>query len=106
LNHEITVEYEELIGYELGRKPEIYIGKLGKGYSVSQLLAGIEEPDERLNDEYLEHRLKSNLSQTPLPAPGVGKKEKPSKKFLEIITYLGIILGILAAIVAIIEFLS
>ena len=104
-NHEISIEYEELIGYELGMKTEIYIGKLGKGYSVAQLLAGIEKPAERVKMEHLEHRPVSDPSQY-LPEPGPGKKDLPSKKMKEIITYLGIILGIMAAIVAIIEFLS
>jgi small GTP-binding protein len=46
-NTEVSVEYEELIGHELGRKGEIYVGKLRKGYSVAALLDGIEKPDER-----------------------------------------------------------
>ncbi len=46
-NTEVSVEYEELIGHELGRKGEIFVGKLRKGYSVAALLDGIEKPDER-----------------------------------------------------------
>ncbi len=49
-NPEITVEYEELTGYEASGKPEIFIGKLRKGYSVSLLLDGIEEPGERISE--------------------------------------------------------
>ena len=46
-NDEIAIEYEELIGYELGERDEIYIGKLRKSYSVKELLNGIEKEEER-----------------------------------------------------------
>ena len=46
-NDKITIEYEELIGYELAGKDEYYIGKLRKGYSVKKLLNGIENEEER-----------------------------------------------------------
>jgi GTPase SAR1 family protein len=46
-NDEITIEYEELIGYELEGKDEFFIGKLRKGYSVKELLNGIEKEEER-----------------------------------------------------------
>jgi small GTP-binding protein len=42
-NDEITIEYDELIGYELGGRDEFYIGKLRKSYSVTELLDGIEK---------------------------------------------------------------
>ena len=44
---EISVEYEELAGYELSGRDEIFIGKLRKAYSVRQLLDGIETKEER-----------------------------------------------------------
>jgi small GTP-binding protein len=46
-NDEISIEYEELIGYELEGKDEYFIGKLRKTYSVKELLNGIEKEEER-----------------------------------------------------------
>lgn len=46
-NDEITIEYEELIGYELEGRDEYFIGKLRKGYGVKKLLNGIEKEEER-----------------------------------------------------------
>lgn len=46
-NDEIVIEYEELIGYELARRDEYFVGRLRKGYSVKQLLDGIEKEEER-----------------------------------------------------------
>ena len=43
----IAVEYQELLGYELAGREEIFIGKLGKAYRVQQLLSGIEKPGDR-----------------------------------------------------------
>ena len=48
-NNKITIEYEELIGYELERKKDIFIGKLRKSYSVRQLLDGIEDERNRID---------------------------------------------------------
>ncbi len=47
-NHEVTVEYNELIGHELERKNEIFIGKLRKSYNVGQMLDGIEKKEDRM----------------------------------------------------------
>jgi len=46
-NPEFTVEYEELLGYELDGEDNYRVGKLRKIYSVSQLLNGIEKPEQR-----------------------------------------------------------
>jgi small GTP-binding protein len=46
-NDEITIEYEELIGYELEGRDEYFIGKLRETYSVKELLNGIEKEEER-----------------------------------------------------------
>jgi len=46
-NPAFTVEYEELIGYELDGDDKYRVGKLRKIYSVSQLLDGIEKPEQR-----------------------------------------------------------
>lgn len=59
-NDEIAVEYEELIGYELERRDEYFIGKLRKGYSVKQLLDGIEIEEERKN-YILDERTRINI---------------------------------------------
>jgi hypothetical protein len=47
-NDEITIEYVELIGYELEGRDDYFIGKLRKGYSVKKLLNGIEKEGERI----------------------------------------------------------
>lgn len=44
------IEYQELIGYEKAERDEYFIGKLGKSYSVSSLLNGIEKPEARQNE--------------------------------------------------------
>jgi len=49
-NDEITIEYEELIGYESMGKDEYVVGKLRKAYSVKKLLDGIEREEERMKD--------------------------------------------------------
>lgn len=50
-NDDITLLYDELLGYELGGKSEIYVGRLRKSYSVSELLDGIEKLRERKQRE-------------------------------------------------------
>lgn len=50
-NPEFTVEYEELIGYEQMGKDDYPVGKLRKVYSVSELLNGIEKPEQRQNSD-------------------------------------------------------
>ena len=42
-NNEITIPYNELIGYELNRKRTYFVGELQKSYSVRKLLSGIEK---------------------------------------------------------------
>jgi hypothetical protein len=46
-NPNITIEYAELIGYELDGEENYRVGKLRKLYSVSELLNGIEKPENR-----------------------------------------------------------
>ncbi|MGE0086819.1 MAG: leucine-rich repeat domain-containing protein [Desulfococcaceae bacterium] len=46
-NPEITVEYDELVGYEQMFEDEYKVGKLRKSYSVSKLLNGIEKQEDR-----------------------------------------------------------
>lgn len=48
-NRDVKVEYRELLGLERMKKLHITIGKLGKEYSVKQLLDGIEKKEERMN---------------------------------------------------------
>ena len=43
----VAVEYRELLGFEEAGRDEIFIGKVGKAYSVAQLLSGIEKPEDR-----------------------------------------------------------
>ncbi len=45
---DFAVEYEELIGYDLEGREEIFFGKLRSSYSVSKLLNGIEKPEDRI----------------------------------------------------------
>jgi small GTP-binding protein len=54
-NVEITIEYDELIGYELEGRDEYFIGKLRKGYSVKELLNGIEKEEDRMKERDEEH---------------------------------------------------
>ena len=42
----MAVEYAELIGYYLAGEENIFVGKLGRRYSVMKLLDGIESPEE------------------------------------------------------------
>jgi len=44
---EIAVEYRRLIGHERANKDEYFDGILGKSYSVSKLLNGIEKKEDR-----------------------------------------------------------
>jgi hypothetical protein len=59
----ICLEYQELIGYELDGRDEYFVGKLGKVYSVSALLNGIEKKEQRqqhgnifVNGDYVEEK--------------------------------------------------
>lgn len=57
-NPDYTVEYEELIGYELDGDDNYRVGKLRKVYSVSELLNGIEKPETRkkeMGDTHYHH---------------------------------------------------
>ncbi len=42
-----AVNYEDLIGHELARRDEIFIGRLRRGYGVADLLNGIEHEEAR-----------------------------------------------------------
>lgn len=46
-NPKVCLEYQELIGYELDGEDNYRVGKLRKVYSVSELLNGIEKPEQR-----------------------------------------------------------
>ncbi|MCP5050079.1 MAG: hypothetical protein GY940_23140, partial [bacterium] len=103
-NPEITVEYQELIGYELEGEPEMLIGKLRKKYSVSQLLEGIEKKEERIRQRFKEE------SGSPVPTPGTPSAgpipvriEPEKKKWYQILwitlTVIGGLLGIITALV-------
>ena len=43
---EHAVKYRDLIGHEIGGRSEKYVGELGKGYRVAELLGGIESREE------------------------------------------------------------
>jgi len=47
---DIEIEYIELVGYEIAGNDNMFIGKLGKTYSVSKILNGIEKKEEREKD--------------------------------------------------------
>ena len=49
--HDVLIEYRDLIGHELAKREEVFIGKIGRAYSVQSLLNGIE--DERTRREHL-----------------------------------------------------
>jgi small GTP-binding protein len=49
---QITIEYEELTGYERMGEEGFVVGKLGKRYSVAHLLDGIEKPEQRKQKEF------------------------------------------------------
>jgi internalin A len=44
---DVLLDYRELIGYELGERDEIFVGRLGRAYQVQALLNGIEEKSVR-----------------------------------------------------------
>ncbi|MCP5048930.1 MAG: hypothetical protein GY940_17300, partial [bacterium] len=98
-NDDITVEYEELIGHERAGKSEIFIGKLGKGYNVGQLLDGIEKPGDRV-------RVKAERPIVVKPEFEVIVPEK-KKKWYEtvwgIIVGIGVLVGIIGGIIAILK---
>jgi hypothetical protein len=41
---EVLVDYRELLGHEDAAKEEIFVGRVGRGYRVRDLLSGIEKP--------------------------------------------------------------
>jgi len=43
----LAVKYDDLIGHEESRREEKFVGELRKGYSVAELLDGIEDPQKR-----------------------------------------------------------
>ncbi|MEY3787276.1 MAG: hypothetical protein RLZ75_1483, partial [Pseudomonadota bacterium] len=59
-NPTICLEYQELIGYELAGRDEYFVGKLGKVYSVSELLNGIEKPERRQSGDSHYHFYKGD----------------------------------------------
>jgi len=117
-----TVDYEELIGHERKGWDEYRSGILGKAYSVSELLDGIERKEERLRErfhregdrfeihaenvnlskgDYSKQRL-SVKSETPV-VPANGKKISLWKKFKKEITFVSAAVGIVASFYAIRE---
>lgn len=48
---DITVEYNELIGYEQDERDELFVGKLRRSFSVKRLLNGIEKEEKRVKRE-------------------------------------------------------
>lgn len=46
-NNEITIPYDDLIGYELKRKRTYFVAGLQKSYSVRQLLNGVEKREAK-----------------------------------------------------------
>jgi small GTP-binding protein len=105
-HNEITVEYEELIGYEQMGIDEIIIGKLKRSYSVSKLLNGLEEPGKRRNDVSYSYKYESKSnSPVAVVSDDADKVEKKrGKDFWKIASYIGLILTIIASIIAIIQF--
>jgi small GTP-binding protein len=71
-NEEFTLPYDELTGYERAGRDDIFIGRLGKSYSVSQLLDGIEKPEQRKHRELPEFQEKL----VPIVIQQPGKKKK------------------------------
>jgi internalin A len=47
---EVLIDYQELIGYELAGRHEIFIGRLGRGYDVTTLLSGLEKKEINRRD--------------------------------------------------------
>jgi GTPase SAR1 family protein len=48
----VKVKYKELIGYEKAGRDDYFNGELGKAFSVSKLLNGIERPENRESAKY------------------------------------------------------
>jgi internalin A len=88
----VAVEYRELLGFEEAGRNEIFIGKVGKAYSVAQLLSGIEKPEERQRKDQVIVR---EIIRVPVAKTIPGKK----KRF-------PLIWKIVAGIVGLITFLS
>ncbi|MCK4763980.1 MAG: leucine-rich repeat domain-containing protein [Candidatus Aminicenantes bacterium] len=55
-NEQELVKYKDLIGLEQARRDEIFIGSLGRSYSVVELLNGIIKPENRGLDQKLYFR--------------------------------------------------
>jgi len=118
-----TVEYEELLGYERAGRDEYFAGKLGKAYSVSELLDGIERKEERFREQFSEKAYRfeirdvKNLNlatgedaepqmlvKSKVPnVPTNGKKPSLWKKFKKEITFVSAAVGIVASFFAIRE---
>ena len=56
------IEYEELLGYERNGKENYFVGKLGKEYSVAELLDSIISKQERQEDMSEKGRININIS--------------------------------------------
>ena len=56
-NGDVMVEYDELVGLERMGKEYITIGKLGRDYSISALLDGIERKQDRGKEQQEEKRV-------------------------------------------------
>ena len=75
-NDKITVEYDDLVGYEKGRRDEYYNGKLQKAYSVKKLLDGIEEEEERMDKSIREQKIELHVDNSEVYIGSVDKSRK------------------------------
>ncbi|MFZ0034275.1 MAG: hypothetical protein WAK60_04715 [Sedimentisphaerales bacterium] len=56
----ILIEYKELLGYERSGRDEYFVGKLGKSFSVSEMLDSVISKEERSKE--MNDRININLS--------------------------------------------
>ncbi|MCP5104754.1 MAG: GTP-binding protein, partial [bacterium] len=64
----ISIEYPELIGYQMANRDDIFVGKLGKSYSTGQLLAdiGINTPEKIKQEmEWLSRKMEFHFHINP-----------------------------------------
>ena len=98
-SEKIAVEYRELLEQEEAGRDEIFIGKLGKSYSVAKLLSGIEKPEDR--QERQARVIEREIIRVPLePAP---TKKKGFTLFWKIAASLAGLIAFLAALAAIFD---
>ncbi len=101
-NREISVEYDELIGHEMTGKDEIFIGRLRKGYPVSKLLDGIEDPVKRKRRG---EREEAQLLRKPPAPPPVPKEEWYEKKSWKgVAAVISVLAGVTAIVGGILKF--